>query len=368
MTHSGQRLVNVIGEEWEAFAAQGETRTYAAGAVIFSAGDPGDGLYIVQTGRVRICAKVAENESRLLATVEPGESFGEMSVLDTAPRSASATAEVETTALFLPLAVFLRLLEQRPQLALSLLRELSGRMRALNQKYSEEILQAERLAAIGRFARGIVHDFKNPLAVISLAGELGCSESTSEKLRKIAQSRIEQQIKRMTGMLHELIAFTQPSGLHPKLEPTRFTDFLRLLTPELAHEAAGRNVTLVLPSAPPEVTVNIMPQRLERLFYNLVNNAVAEMSNGGTILLRFAVTGEELQVHVEDTGKGIAPEIESTLFQPFVSHGKQNGTGLGLSICKKIAEDHGGRIWAESTPGRGSTFSFTLPLAAQATA
>jgi two-component system sensor kinase FixL len=109
--------------------------------------------------------------------------------------------------------------------------------------------------------------------------------------------------------------------------------------------------------------VNADPHRLERLFYNLVNNAVAEMKDGGTIFLRFALAGGELQVDVEDTGKGIAPEIAATLFQPFVTFGKPNGTGLGLSICKKIAEDHGGRIWARSEAGKGATFSFTLPLA-----
>jgi len=362
MANLDKRLVSLLGDEWEAFVAKGEQRTYPAGAVIFTAGEPGDGLHIVQAGRVRIAANVSATESRTLAMVEPGDSFGEMAVLDDAPRSAHATAEGETKTLFLARNVCLGLLEQRPQLALSLLRELSGRMRALNQKYSDEVLQSERLAAIGRFARSIVHDFKNPLAVISLAGELGCSEDAPAELRKMAQSRIEQQIKRMTSMLHELIAFTQPSGHRPKLEPVRFPDFLHPLFSELSHEVSAHNVTLVLPAPPPDVTVNIEPQRLERLFYNLVNNAVAEMKDGGKIFLRFTVTGGALQADVEDTGKGIAPEIASTLFQPFVTHGKLNGTGLGLSICKKIAEDHGGRIWARSEPGRGATFSFTLPV------
>jgi len=65
---------------------------------------------------------------------------------------------------------------------------------------------------------------------------------------------------------------------------------------------------------------------------------------------------------VEDTGRGIAPEIAARLFEPFATHGKQNGTGLGLSICKKIVEDHSGKITARSEPGRGATFIFTLPL------
>jgi CRP-like cAMP-binding protein len=134
MAQSDKRLVSLLGAEWQAFSAKGEPRTFAAGAVIFSAGEPGDGLHLVQAGRVRIAADVSATEARTLAVVEPGDSFGEMAVLDDAPRSATATAEVDTTTLFLSRDVFLGLLEQHPRLAMGLLRELSARMRALNQK------------------------------------------------------------------------------------------------------------------------------------------------------------------------------------------------------------------------------------------
>jgi signal transduction histidine kinase len=111
--------------------------------------------------------------------------------------------------------------------------------------------------------------------------------------------------------------------------------------------------------------VRVQPQRLSRLFYNLLNNAVDEMPDGGKILLRFVLRPDgraELRVEIEDTGRGIAPEIAETLFEPFATHGKSHGTGLGLTICKRIVEDHGGRIWARSEPGKGATFCFTLPL------
>jgi two-component system sensor kinase FixL len=87
------------------------------------------------------------------------------------------------------------------------------------------------------------------------------------------------------------------------------------------------------------------------------------VDEGGAIFLRFKTGAGELLVEVEDTGPGIAPEIADKLFQPFATHGKAHGTGLGLSICKKIVEDHGGKISARSEPGRGAIFCFTLPLA-----
>ena len=87
------------------------------------------------------------------------------------------------------------------------------------------------------------------------------------------------------------------------------------------------------------------------------------MLSGGKIFLRFHINGSELVTEVEDTGPGIAPEIAEKLFQPFATHGKTHGTGLGLSICKKIIEDHGGKISCRSEPGHGAIFCFTLPLA-----
>lgn len=86
------------------------------------------------------------------------------------------------------------------------------------------------------------------------------------------------------------------------------------------------------------------------------------MKPGGVIMVRATVRGSELVTEVEDTGPGIAPEMAQRLFEPFATHGKQNGTGLGLSICKKIVEDHGGKISARSEPGKGATFVFTLSL------
>jgi signal transduction histidine kinase len=102
---------------------------------------------------------------------------------------------------------------------------------------------------------------------------------------------------------------------------------------------------------------------LSRVFYNLVNNATDVMLGGGKIFMRFNCDESEIVTEIEDTGPGIAPEIAEKLFQPFATHGKAHGTGLGLSICKKIVEDHGGRIWVRNEPGHGAIFCFALPLA-----
>lgn len=358
------RFANVLGTELRLPGNTGRTRKFSPGEIIFSAGDPGNGFYVLETGRVKLTAVVGNGEARVLAVFGPGDFFGEMAVLDDAPRSGTATAEEVSEAIFLSREELLALLDQKPRLALSLIREFSNRLRTFNDKYVSEVVQAERLAVVGRFAGTIVHDFKNPLTIIGLAAELACSDTTAPPMRHKAADRIARQVERMTNMLQELIEFTNPSGQKPFLQLVNFARYMNPLAEEIRAEIAERGVKLEVATPPPEVEVRVNPQRLSRLFYNLLNNAVDEVSDGGKIFLRFAVEKNELRVEIEDTGKGIAPEIAQSLFQPFATHGKAHGTGLGLTICKKIAEDHGGKIWALSTPGKGATFCFTLPLGA----
>lgn len=353
----------MLREELRVLQRTGRPCHFAAGQVVFSAGDAGDGFYIIDRGRVEISASFGESETRVLATIGPDDFFGEMAILDDAPRSATARAEVATDATFYSRDELLQILERRPRLALDLIREFIARMRALNQKYLEEIIQVERLAIVGRFARMIVHDIRNPLAVIGVAAEVACSDLTSAPMRQKAQNRIAQQVTRVTDMLQELIAFTKSDAEPMTATTVSFARYMNPLADEIGPEIANRNVRLVLATPPPDIPVRIQPKRLSRLFYNLLNNAIDEMPRGGAITLHFAVADGELTIAVQDEGNGIAPAIAESLFKPFVTHGKEHGTGLGLMICKKIVEDHAGRIWATSEPGKGATFHFTLPLA-----
>jgi signal transduction histidine kinase len=133
-----------------------------------------------------------------------------------------ATAESATETLFIARRKLLDSLQCQPRLALRIIREFSTRIRKLNQKYVDEILQAERLAVVGRFATTIVHDFKGPLAIIGLATDLACSRGTSLAKRRQMRTMISNQTARMKTMLQELIDYTRPGGQQPKLRPVRF--------------------------------------------------------------------------------------------------------------------------------------------------
>ncbi len=338
--------------------------SFSAGQQIFKQGDPGDGLYIIRDGTVTISVQSENNEKGVLSRINAGEMFGEMAVLDNEPRSATTTAETDVKVYFIPRPELLQLLERAPKLSASLVRETSRRLRDFNRQYIQEVLQAERLAVVGRFARSIVHDLKNPLNIIGLAAELAGMENATTDSRAAAKVRIRKQVDRISNMINELLEFTRGSQISFVLARGDYGAFVRQIVDELQAELSVKSVALELQNMPPGVDVEMNPPRLARVFHNLAHNATDAMAgSSGKITLRFEVTDKEVITEMEDTGPGIAPEIAGKLFEAFATYGKAHGTGLGLSICKRIIEDHRGRISARTEPGRGAIFVFTLPRA-----
>jgi signal transduction histidine kinase len=337
-------------------------RVFAAGQEIFKEGDEGDGVYVVKEGRVEISVRVGQEERRVFSQIGPGEFFGEMAVLEDKPRSACATAREQTVVDFIPRAAMLEFVGRSPALALSLLREISRRLRELDRQYLREVLQAERLAVVGRFARSIVHDLKNPLHVIGLTAEMaGMSRATPEQ-RDRAVASIRKQVDRINDLVGEILDFTQGTSQELALPLVDYAGFVQEVLDEIRPEVAVKSTTLELEHPPPAVLLPLNPKRLRRVFHNLTQNATDAMADGGRILLRFEAKPQEVVTEIEDTGPGIAPEIAGQLFEPFASYGKARGTGLGLSICRKILEDHHGWITSRIEPGRGAIFAFGLPM------
>ncbi len=339
-----------------------EERAFAAGTEIFSEGGTGDGVYAVKDGLVEISGLVGDKVRHVFSEVGEGEVFGEMAVLENKPRSASAVAKKNTTVYFIPRAAMLKLVEGSPLFSLALLRDISNRLREFNRQYIREALQTERLSLVGRFASSIVHDLKNPLTIISLTAEMAGMEKSTPEMRRVSQSRISKQVDRISEMVNEILEFTQGSQAAFVLAPTDYDAFVNQLVEEIRPEIQLKSTAIELENPPPPVKLLLNPKRLRRVFYNLIHNATDAMAGGGKIILRFRLEGKNVVTEIEDTGSGIAPEIADRLFDAFATYGKAHGTGLGLSICKKIVEDHQGRISARNEPGRGAIFCFALPV------
>jgi signal transduction histidine kinase len=351
-----------IGELKELRGATREM-SFAPGAEIFKERDPGDGVYVVKSGAVQISALIGTGERRVFSRVLPGEFFGEMAVLDNQARSAHASADGESVVYFVPRERMMELLTRTPALSMTLLQAISLRLREFNQQYLREVLQAERMALVGRFASSIVHDLKNPLTIISIAAEVACEKSSTPETRQTSLQRIGKQLERVTSMVNDILEFTRGTPAKMALAGVDYGAFVRATADELQKEIVRKSVTLEFATPPPDVKLLLHPQRLSRVFYNLVFNAVDEMPRGGKIHLRFELKDGEVITEIADDGDGIAPEIVERLYEPFATFGKTKGTGLGLSISRRIIEEHGGRIWARNGADRGAVFAFALPRA-----
>ncbi|HEX9048795.1 MAG TPA: cyclic nucleotide-binding domain-containing protein, partial [Verrucomicrobiae bacterium] len=193
--------------ELQALRFIAQERQFAAGQEIFHEGAAGDGVYFVKSGLVEIYN--GNGNRHIFSRLGPGEIFGEMAVIEHRPRSASAAAAEPTQVYFLPRGELLTFIERSPGLALALLQQISHRLRTFNQLHVRELVQAESLAVIGRFAQGIVHDLKNPLSIISLSAETFSMPTVSPELRAKAQARIRKQVERVSDMVSDILIFTQ---------------------------------------------------------------------------------------------------------------------------------------------------------------
>lgn len=340
-----------------------ESRTYAAGEVIFEEGAAGDGLYVVGRGHIEIAARSVPGRLHRLAVMEAGDYFGEMAVFDGGSRSATAIAAEEVEAYFIPAKSLMKMLESSPLLAAELVRESSRRMRDFNRRFLQEVLKAERLALVERLARTIVHDFRNPLNVIGLAADLAAEPNLPIETRRSSRDRIRRQVELLNRMMQELLDFTRgmtPSVVLPKND---YGKVVRDVLDELRPEAARRDIELLVPDPMPSVVLRIDSLRLHRVFNNIFQNAFDALAGHAKprITLKVGVEEGEVTTEISDNGPGIPTEVLSHVFQPFVTFGKAHGTGLGLAISNRIVEEHGGKMEAGNPDGGGALFRFSLP-------
>lgn len=235
------------------------------------------------------------------------------------------------------------------------------RMRLRLQKSREELLASERLATIGRMASSISHDLRHYLSAVYANAEFLGYEAVSPAERAELLAEVRLGVDGMTELIDSLLLFSRTGqALQPTYESLPFL-VDRALQMVRAHPDA-KDVSFVV-EAMPQVEVWMDALKIERAIYNLLLNGyqAAKLSAGpASVHILLEETEEWIRVYITDNGPGVPDSIRVTLFQPFVSEGKQGGAGLGLTLANKIAEEHGGRVTLEeSRPGR-TVFSLSL--------
>ncbi len=222
----------------------------------------------------------------------------------------------------------------------------------------EDLIRQERISTIGRLSGSIVHDLRNPLAAIYGGAEMLVDGDLPPAHVKRLAGNIYRASRRIQELLQDLLNVSRGKTTAP--EVCRLREVALAASDSLAAAADTQGVRVDV-SIPPEIEVPLERSRMERAFVNLIGNALEAMPDGGEIRISAVLERSSVVVQVEDTGPGIAPEIRSSLFQPFVTARKRNGLGLGLALTRQTVLEHGGDLWVESEPGRGARFKFRLP-------
>ncbi|MGE0456505.1 MAG: ATP-binding protein [Vicinamibacteria bacterium] len=242
----------------------------------------------------------------------------------------------------------------------------NARLFATERRRSEELrlaqrklVQQEKLATIGQMASGLAHELNTPLTYIMGNVELlqtqGLGEPQQEMLRSIGRGA-----ERIQNLAQALLAFARPA--HEELRPLDLNEVV-LRGLELCHyHLLKGGVRLQRDLAPSLPRVAAIANQLEVALINLVVNAIHALDGEGELRVATLARNGEVELSVSDDGPGIPPEIQGSLFEPFVTTKPEGkGTGLGLSTVLMVAERHGGRIEFTTAPGKGTTFRLTLP-------
>jgi two-component system NtrC family sensor kinase len=245
---------------------------------------------------------------------------------------------------------------------------ISGRDVTDLKRLEEQLIQAEKLAAMGQMLAGVAHELNNPLTAILGVTELlrerqGFDESTKRQL-----DLTHRQARRAARIVQNLLEFSRPAS--PQKTPLDVSSLIERTLQLHEHSLRRNNVQVEFHPQPGLQAVVGDSNQLMQVFLNLISNAehaIREVRESGRIQIRIGRIGAYIAVTVQDDGVGILPEALPKLFDPFYTTKRPGGgTGLGLSICTAIVREHGGSIDVETLPVGGSAFTVFLPVASPA--
>ena len=231
------------------------------------------------------------------------------------------------------------------------------------KKFEQQVIQSERLAAMGQMIGGFAHELNNPLtAILGMSELLQEGESNENRVRQL--KTLHQQSRRAAEIVQNLLYFSRPSA--PGRTLVNVSELVDRTLHLHAYSLRKSNITVdflkdeILPQVQGD------PHQLMQAFLNLILNAeqaIREVRDKGTLQIRLGKTDTQVWITFQDDGPGITAEILPNIFDPFYTTKRPGrGTGLGLSICKAVLKEHGGNIEPGTAPGGGAVFTVTLPI------
>ncbi|PDW02058.1 response regulator [Candidatus Viridilinea mediisalina] len=266
------------------------------------------------------------------------------------------------------------------QLLLVIARDMSER-----QRIAKQLVQAEKLAALGRLSASLAHEINNPLQAIHNSVHLLLSRSLPEEKQRTYLEMTQEEIEWLISIVQRMLDFYRPS--REGMRPIEVNELLDAVLPLIESQALEQGVRIVRESSPRLPRVLAISNHVKQVCFNLVFNAVEAMPEGGDLRVRTYLANEDLPdpeeanyvavvggrgttplelpavvIEVSDTGVGIPPQDLSKIFEPFYTT-RTKGTGLGLAVSYSIIEQHHGELAVRSQLGVGTTFRIRLPVA-----
>jgi PAS domain S-box-containing protein len=237
----------------------------------------------------------------------------------------------------------------------------------MEKKFEQQIIQSERLAAMGAMIGGVAHELNNPLTSIIGVSELLQDSQTSDAARKQI-AILQQQARRAAEIVRNLTYFSRPPG--PGKSRVNLAEIVERTLNLHSYSLRKNSITVDFLPEPGLPYVEADPHQLMQVFLNLVLNAeqaIREVRERGTLRIRLGTRGNSVWASFQDDGPGIPAEVLGNIFDPFYTTKRPGrGTGLGLSVCKAVMKEHNGTIEGANAPGGGAVFTVTLHAAAAA--
>jgi signal transduction histidine kinase len=228
------------------------------------------------------------------------------------------------------------------------------------QEVEQAARRSDRLAALGQLSAGLAHELRNPLGTIKASAELLQRNVSSEnEVAREMAGFIGSEVDRTNSLVTRFLQFARPLKL--SRDKADLSQTLDRAIAQVEREAKG---AAIYKNYEPEIApFPFDAELMERVFYNLILNAVQASPPGGAVSVKTRAGADSVEIAVIDRGVGIDPAQRDSIFNPFFTT-KPEGVGLGLAIVSKIVDEHGGKITVESEPGKGSVFYVVLPDAA----
>jgi len=363
------------------FLAECQEESFGPQHLIFREGDEPDRFYVLLEGQVEIWKDYGTSFADILAVRGPGACFGEMSLIDELPRSATIRTTTSVRLVSLEKPHFRKVIEQNPPVSLLIMKTVSHMVRVSNEAFQyglrqknimlekayedlkraqDDLIRSERLSTLGKFASMIIHDLRNPLSIVKGYAEILSVSAPTPERTILLSNKLLAEAERLNRMVGELLDYSRGS-IRLNLGPVLIGDLFQKLREQFEESLLARKIHLELENSVHEPLLLDM-DRIHRVFSNLIDNGRKAMRQGGVLRFTALPDAETVAITVSDTGEGMDEDTRAHLFEPFFSASSSGGTGLGMLVVSNVVEAHQGSIEVQSELGIGTTIRISLPL------